>query len=140
MKNEKIKIIFIKKLLKMWIKICEKLLIRYLEEGSVRQNIVSTYQFCPEASPEYKNFQLSDLQYYMIDNRIFDVKQSYYGYILAAYWALQLSMEETFILNVEQTTKAKEFIIDHLVLHLNYLDAVWEDLRSKNFFAFSRST
>ena len=49
-------------------------------------------------------------------------------------------MEETFILNVEQTTKAKEFIIDHLVLHLNYLDAVWEDLRSKNFLAFSRST
>lgn len=56
------------------------------------------------------------------------------GYI----YTYPLSMAEVFIPSVEQTTRAREFIIYPLVLDLNELERGCQDFRSKNFLAFSR--
>ena len=75
-----------------------------------------------------------------IYNTIFGIKCSYYGYVLAAYWCLQLSAVEVFIPSDGQMTTVKEFIIHHLVLDLNHQDRECNDFRSKNSLTFSQWT
>ena len=79
--------------------------------------------------------QSSDLWYWIIWNRIFDVKYNFYGYASAAYWVLQLSMVEVFIPRVEPVMTVKELVLD-----LDHLDRVCEGLKSENSLGFLRLT
>ena len=65
--------------------------------------------------------QSSDLWYWMIWNRMFDIKYNYHGHASAGDWVLQLPMVEVFIPRVVEVTTAKEFITHRLVLDLNHL-------------------